>query len=90
MAERDGGVLASMNAHLPIHIHNIGSIAHQPTDFDEVAHRMGSRNGMARCQSRKLDTPAREICVVDYEQRVGRLVRKGVESGLDLAAGTAG
>src|SRR5262245_36713664 len=49
---------AGIVADLTKPVQNIGSIAHQPTDFDNLASGIGRGNPIAHRERRKLDTPA--------------------------------
>src|SRR5437016_14133112 len=47
---------AGINSNLTTRVGKTSSIAHQPTSFDIVTHRINSGNCMARRQCRKLNT----------------------------------
>ena len=51
---------ADIDALLPIHVHNIGSVAHQSADFADVARAGRHRQRMARRPIRELEAPAIE------------------------------
>jgi hypothetical protein len=79
--------LTGVDAGLTVHVYNICPIAHQSTDFDNLARGIGRGNRMARRKRRKLDAPADKERVGSNEERVGSLAHHGGEGRIDLAAG---
>src|SRR5262249_23538123 len=76
---------AGISAHLTPRIHNVGSIAHQPTGFDKVPCGIRRWEPMACREMNQLDTPAIEEGVDTDQKSIGPFTRKRCESFVDLA-----
>ena len=76
---------ADIDAHLPIRVHDVGSVAHQSADLADVARAGCHGERMARRPIGQLQPPAIEKCVLADEQGVGSLASKSREGGVDLA-----
>jgi hypothetical protein len=77
----------SVGADLTVHIRTIGRVAHQPTNFDNLATGIGCGNPIARRERRKLDTSAGEEHVASDEQGLRPVAHEVGEGGLDFADG---
>src|SRR4029453_2121077 len=75
-----------IDAGLTIDVCQIGSVAHQPARFGEVARRICRGHRVARCQIDQLDAPTEEEGVGTDEKSVGTLAHQSSEGGVDLAA----
>src|SRR5580700_3945913 len=78
---------AGIDADLLKHVHEVGSVAHQPTGFDKVTDAISRRNFVARRQSDKLPAAAGEECVWGDEEGLDVIARHGGEGRVYLAAG---
>jgi hypothetical protein len=79
--------LTAVAANLTIHVQKIGPVAHQPTDFDNLASGIGCGNPMVRRQRSELDAPIYKEPVGGNEESVSPIAREGGEGCLDLATG---
>src|SRR6516165_2352451 len=77
---------ARIAAELAIRIRQAPSIAHQPTDFRHLTHRICRGYPVDCRQLGQLDPPASEKRVTADQQRVGSLTHKASEHRLDFAA----
>ena len=75
-----------INANLAIGVVDVGSVAHQATGFDVVAHRERRRDRIARRQDGQLDPSAVEKGIGADEECVGPLPRERREGLIDLLA----
>ena len=74
---------ASVDADSTIHVRHVGSVTHQPADFDITTVRKNHRNAFARRQDGKLHAATVEEAVGSDEEGIEVLVRKGC---IDIAA----
>src|SRR5262249_9481983 len=78
--------LAGIDADLPVHLWEEGSVAHQPADLGIVAQRINRRNRIAHREQGKLNAPAVEESVAADKKGVELLARKRGEGRINLAA----
>src|SRR5262249_872222 len=81
--------LSSVGADLTKTINDVGSVAHQPAGFNNLASPINRGNPVARRQNSKLDAPAVEGKVAADKERVGTVANERGEGSLDLATGTS-
>jgi hypothetical protein len=67
------------------HVHDVGSVAHQPTGCDKITVRIRRRYPSARRQNRKLAAAAGEKCVATEEEGIGAIAGKSGKGRIDLA-----
>src|SRR5262249_16608983 len=80
---------AGIDTELAKRIHDVGSITHQPANFDKVARRIDRREPVERRQLDHLDTPGIQESVGPDEQGIGPIAPDILEGGIDLAAGAS-
>src|SRR5262249_20563016 len=78
---------AGIDTELAKRIHDVGSITHQPANFDKVARRIDRREPVERRQLDHLDTPGNQESIGPDEQGIGPIAPDILEGGTDLAAG---
>ena len=78
---------AGIDTELAKRIHDVGSITHQPANFDKLARRIERREPVERRQLDHLDTPGIQESVGPDEQGIGPIALDILEGGIDLAAG---
>ena len=78
---------AGIDAELTPRARNVGSVAHQPADFDILAPRVCRGDRVACRKLDQLDTPAGKVGATCAEEGVGPLAHNGREGRIDLVAG---
>jgi hypothetical protein len=65
-------------------VRQVGSVAHQPASYDELAVRKSRSNPSARRQGGNLHAARKKECVGADEKGIGAVVRKGGKCRIDL------
>src|ERR1700686_5041141 len=65
-------------------VRDVGFVAHQPADCDDITVRISRWNPVTRRQGSKLPAAVEEECVGSDEEGIGALARKGGKGRIDL------
>src|SRR6516225_9026312 len=78
---------AGIDTELAKRIYDVGSITHQPANFDKESRRIDRRKPVERRQLDHLDMPGSQESVGPHEQGIGPIAPDILEGGIYLAAG---